>query len=186
MSYDFHLFRVLPHSNPIDAYKQAFAKRQFNDAQDGRGWRAERINLSKAVPTNERIVTALVCQLPSLTLYEHDYASLAELESICLREASHYKDLELTDSNLGLQITLFDNTAAIAIPFWPLEEERARNALSAAWICLRVLESEGGFSTYDPQVGRVLNLDSDFEAIVQVYRGMLNTVNRKLRTPQGP
>lgn len=72
-----------------------------------------------------------------------------------------YRELELTDSHSGLQIILFDETAALTIPFG----KHLEKTLSFAWDCLNVLEVEGHFAVYDSQVGKILNLKADFDVV---------------------
>jgi hypothetical protein len=185
VSYDFYLFNIPAGVAPAEAYKQRFeqqetktvAKKISVDNQDTSTVRIEQLKL--------RLAEALILKCPSLKLYERDYARLAKSRSIDESEARRrYRNLDLTDSELGLQVSLFDDTVAIAIPFWRADNEKAEKTLRAAWEYLEILESAGGFTTYDPQAGRILKLDSDFSAILKAYRGLLDTVDRALRNSQ--
>lgn len=179
MSYDFQLFHVPPGADPLSTYE-----RQLADRTSVKEHKPNPLDLSKE-QTKQRLTVALTRQLPTLELHEIDYAGLAKVKSIDETEARrHYRGLELTDNDTGLQVSLFDESAAIAMPYWRLDRQKAAATLRAAWQCLQLLEREGGFSTYDSQVGKILNLDSDFDTILSEYAGVIETVDRTLRQPR--
>jgi len=185
MGYDFHLFRVPLGVNAIVAYAEQLKDQEAKAMErmagiDNRGL----IDPSKE-QIKEQLARALLARRPSLKLVERDYAQLAKAKSIDESEARRqFRELELNERGLGLQVTIFDDSAAVQIPFWRADNEKAEKTLRAAWECLKILESAGGFTTYDPQAGRILKLDSDFSAILKAYRGLLDTVDRALRNSQ--
>jgi hypothetical protein len=64
----------------------------------------------------------------------------------------------------GIQISIFDDSVGIRFPYWHTGKQ-AERVLREVWEYLEILERIGNFRTYDPQLGRVLNLrnDSDFQ-----------------------
>ena len=75
-----------------------------------------------------------------------------------------FRDIELNDERHSIQITLFDDAAGVALSPSETVDECTR-AMTLLWDCLEILHSRGGFSAFDPQVGKLLNLDSDFDLV---------------------
>lgn len=179
MSYDFYLFRVPYGLNPMAAYEQQLAEWKATRVKGADRWGA--IDPRKE-EVKQRLASALIARYPQLELFQRDYAVIAKTRSISEAEARRrYRDLELHDLRLDLQVNLFDHTASVAIAFVPRDRHQAEARLRAVWTCLRVLEAEGGFSTYDSQVGQVLHLDSDFESVLEQYLTAAGMVDRTLR-----
>jgi len=82
--------------------------------------------------------------------------------------ASH---IELDDRALWIQVSIFQDAAGIGMHPGGFTTAKYIEALRFAWDCLEILEREGGFATYDTQVGRVLHLASDFEAVLATLAG---------------
>jgi hypothetical protein len=82
--------------------------------------------------------------------------------------ASH---IELDDRALWIQVSLFQDAAGIGMHPGGFTTAKYIEALRFAWDCLEILEREGGFATYDTQLGRVLHLPSDFEAVLATLAG---------------
>jgi hypothetical protein len=182
MSYGFYLFHVPAGIDPVEAYKTRL-EREEADGMTGLGINPGPLDLDKE-RVKQQLAAGLIAQHPAFRPAVRDYAKIAKASSIDETEARRRnRHLELTDGELGLQVTLFDDTAAVAIPFWRSGKEKAENTLRVAWKCLKVLESQGNLSTYDTQVGKVLNLDGDFEMILSGYAGMIRTVDNTLRNP---
>ena len=67
------------------------------------------------------------------------------------------KGIELNgpaEESNGIQITLFDDEASVTVPFWH-HGAAARRVFEEIWTYLQIMEREGGFFTYDPQIDRV-------------------------------
>src|SRR5579864_1881829 len=164
MSYDFQLFRVPVGVDPMSAYEMHLGQQRARAASRHRGedyW-------GSVDPLKEKMKRQLSATLirshPELQLSERNYVELARIKSINEDEARRrYRDLELSDLELGLQVLLFDDTAYVTLSFDPENRAKAETRLQTAWGCLMVLEREGSFSTYDSQAGKILHLDSDFE-----------------------
>ena len=182
MSYNFQLFRVPDGADPISAYDAHCAREKERVASRRRGedsWGA--IDPLKE-QMKRRLSETLIASHPELQVSGRDYARLAKTKSIAEDEARRrYRDLELTDLDSGLQITLFDDTAFVTLSFGPTDRNAAGSRFHAAWECLKVLEEEGGFSTYDSQTGKILHLNSDSEIVLHAYLGASGIVESNLR-----
>lgn len=159
MSYDLHLLRVPPGedvSHVLDLHL---------DAQD------EELNPGPLVPALEdekqRLAKALMQFNPALRIAAFDYAGLAAMYDIDEREARRrYRHVEVNaDDYTGIQITLWDSVADVTFPYWHAGEQ-ARRVLLQVWDYLALLQSQGGFVLYDPQLERVIDLDVDFDAVL--------------------
>jgi hypothetical protein len=113
----------------------------------------------------QRLAAALVASNPDLKKFERNYARIAAEESISESEARRrFRNVELNDHRHSLQIVLFDDEPGVSFSFTGKGEDCV-DAVRTLWGCLQVLESEGGYRTYDPQIGRVLDLNSDFDSV---------------------
>ena len=182
MSYDFDLFYVPAGVDPIVAYKRQLAEQERRAINRRNNINNSDPRNSSRQEKNRALAKALTDAHPALKQAGGNYEEVVASSSIgqveARRQSTH---LELNDLDLGLQIMLFDDTASVAIPFWRSEREKAKNTLRAAWECLLVLESQGGYSVYDNQVGKVLDLGSDFDTVLDGYAGMTNIVDKALR-----
>lgn len=182
MSYDFQLFRVPDGADPASAYDAHRILEKARAASRRRGEnRWDPVDPS-ADEAKRRVSGALVASLPVLRCVERDYRELARTKSITEDEARRrYRDLELSDIESGLQVLLFEDAAYITLPFDPESQSNVEVRLRAAWTCLEVLAREGGFSTYDSQLGKILNLNTDFPAVLQGFLAASEEVNQILR-----
>ena len=174
MGYGFDLVHLPSGVDRMEAYKKNLEEQEARALERSRGLD----NLGPLDPSKEqvkqRLATALMAKHPSLELSKRDYAKIAKARSIDEAEARRrFRNLEVNEKRWNIQINLFDDTAGISLAFVG-DGEESRNALRVVWDCLQVLESEGGFSTYDPQAGKVLNLESDFDTVFKYYAGDVN------------
>lgn len=179
MSYDFQLFRVSNGVDPISGFvleQKARAARHKRDACD-------RLVVNPLKEEEKRRLSdALIASYPDLRLFERDYMALAKNKSIGEEEARYrYRDLELNDLRLGLQVHLFDDTASITLGFERESKDRSETRLRAAWTCVTLLEREGAFSTYDPQLGKILKLEFEFQTVLATFLAANEKVNTSLR-----
>lgn len=87
-------------------------------------------------------------------------------------------ELNSTADNRGIQITLFDNEASVSLSYGPQEESGMRRSLDEIWRCLATMREAGGYFVFDPQLGRVLDLAVDLEAVAVCYgqaNGLVST-----------
>jgi len=169
MSYGLDLVRLPPGLDPEVAYKKQ-SEETARELAGPHGADPGPIDPKKE-DTKRSLATALMARHPSLRLAQPDFAEIARLNNIDLSEAKRrFRDLELNEEGYSIQITLFDDAAGVAFSFSGAFEE-CKKALRLLWDCLDILRSKGGFSAFDPQVGKVLNLSSDFDLVLHTACG---------------
>ena len=164
MSYDLHLFRPQPGVELIATAHSLLAD-QDSDAQS-----PGPVDLA-AEERKEALAAALQSLNPALERFRFDYSEIARLQAVSEDEARRrWRRIELNgpDGSSGIQITLQDSSAAIAVPYWH-QGDKARNTWAELWSYLDVLERQGGYRTYDPQLEKVLDLGLDREAVLTAY-----------------
>ncbi|HKF48724.1 MAG TPA: hypothetical protein VKB38_15305 [Terracidiphilus sp.] len=115
----------------------------------------------------QRLASALIARDPDLKKFERNYAKIAAGRSISEAEARRIiRNIELNDHRNHIQIDLRDDEGSIGFSPEGRGDACARS-VRILWDCLRVLESEGGYSAWDPQINRLLNLDSDYDTLVK-------------------
>lgn len=127
------------------------------------------------VPAKEerkrRVAAALRARNPALTPFAFGIEEIAKFRKITVEEAKReYRHIELNgpDNGNGIQIMLFDDEASVTVPYWH-QGAVARQVFEEIWSYLKIIEREGGFFTYDPQLGRVLDLGKDFRPALEAY-----------------
>jgi hypothetical protein len=172
VSYGFDLV-TLP--SGIDR-NEAFRKKLEEQARAFQGVNPGSGELGPVDPSKEqakgRLAAALQARHPTLEVDTPDYSAIAKDKSISEAEARRrFRDVELNEHELSIQILLFDDAAGATFSFAG-DPQACVNALRVLWDCLEILESDGGFSTYDPQIDKVLDLNSDFEAVLKCACGV--------------
>lgn len=71
-------------------------------------------------------------------------------------------------NGVPLQILIGADEVGMNVPYGS-SANAARDALAAMFRCATIVEREGGFFTYDPQLGRVLDLSRDFDNVLDSY-----------------
>lgn len=169
MSYGFDLVHLPAGVDRYEAYNQVL-KRKTSERNRGV------VDPGPIDPVKEqlkqRLAAALMARHPTIDLYERDYPGIAKARGIDEAEARRlFRTVELNEKEKGFQILLFDDGAGASFSFVGPPRECTR-AFRALWDCLEVLESEGGFSTYDTQIDKVLELKSDFEIVLKQVCGV--------------
>jgi hypothetical protein len=169
MSYVIDLVRLPANVDPEAAYKERSKQKEEELAKShvvDPGPIDPRKQQAKA-----QLARALVTHHPGLRISQPDFAALARRHSIDISEARcRFRHIELNDGQHSIQIILFDDTAGASFSFSGAFEG-CQEAMRLLWGCLEILRSHGGFSAFDPQVGKVLNLDSDFDRVVKTACG---------------
>jgi hypothetical protein len=168
MSYIIDLVRLPANVDPEAAYRQRSREKEEELAkhQGDPGPVDPRKQEAK-----ELLARALVTHHPGLRVAQPDFAALARRHGIDISEARRrFRNIELNDEQHSIQIILFDDTAGAAFAFSGAFDE-CQKAMRLLWSCLETLRSQGGFSAFDSQVGKVLNLDSDFDRVVKTACG---------------
>ena len=184
MSYDLHLVRIPPGADAqavVDASVAMDEEAQLNPGEPD----------PAKEETKRRLAAALQAVNPLLTAFPFNYSELARLEKITEQEARRrFRHVELNgpeDGN-GIQITLFDDTVTITIPYWH-HGYKAQQAFREIWSYLEVLEGGGGLRSYDPQLERGLSLGTDFQAVLAKYGdgvGFTDQVAADITDPSRP
>ncbi|HEY9776577.1 MAG TPA: hypothetical protein V6C81_22635 [Planktothrix sp.] len=182
MSYDFELFRPAPEMDLTRALEQ------FHQEEEAR------VVSGAATPYDEakefakkKIRDVLLHHNAKLIVTEsHSKAKENSLEDCEKKSATVIQFDEPEEIGTGLQITLSDDSANVTVPYWHLAGE-ANAVFHEVWDYLLILEDEGGFRTYDPQVDHVLDLRLDFEKVALTYmrtsRAMAPTLAGKTEKP---
>ena len=171
MSYDFHLF------NPS-------LDRESNTSIKGSGdAESAAINPGPIDPDAEHrkreLAEALIRSNPELEIFQFGFERIAELEGVTVDEARiRYRHLELNGSEdgNGIQITLFDHSVSITVPYWHTGSDAAK-VFQEIWMYLRILKSHGKLSVFDPQLDRIINLDTDYDDVVNRYTGVVERID---------
>lgn len=119
----------------------------------------------------ERLATLLRDVNPNLEASRPESARAAEPNEAAEREArARHREIEMHDSSdrTGVQITLRDDSAAIAVPFWH-HRDQANAVIDEVWDYLQVLTDRGHMIAYDPQLHQVLNLRDDKLVVLKGY-----------------
>ena len=169
MSYSFELFRIPEGIEPDSAWNKHIEEQETRMLERIRGV----YNYGETDPDKQRskhqLAASLIAHIPSLKMFMPDYTKIAKAKSISEPEARRrFRDVELNEHQLRIQITLFDDSVGLSIA--AAGREHLRHALQTAWSCLRILSSDGGFAIHDSQIGAVLNLNTDFNTVFECYR----------------
>src|SRR5258706_5346236 len=134
--------------------------------------------LPRCEVAKRKLADSLRTKQPLLDEFVFDHDALAKSHRIDRAEAQRrWRHIELNLESVGLQISLFDDWATVTLAYWHTGGE-ARNALSCAWACLKTIIGELGYRVYDTQLGRTLDLEADFDPVVDLYGGTISAVNK--------
>lgn len=78
--------------------------------------------------------------------------------------------IEIMDEIEGIRISLYHNGGHISIPYWFTEDEIINLAFETARQYLRLILRIADYKIYDPQLGRVVNLEADLQAMIATYK----------------
>lgn len=167
MSYDLYLFKPKAGIDPLETVDEIFSEE------------SDEINPGIPYPEKEArkhlLANALVNLNPELQVFPFGFKELAEMDKISVEEAKiKYRHLELNgaDDGNGIQITLYDDSAEVTVPYWHGGAD-AKKVFNEIWSYLKVIENETGFMTYDPQLEKILNLSTDLLEVVEIYQSVI-------------
>ena len=175
MSYDFILFRP---RDGIDPHDLVAAE---NDSVE-RGVRDPRVEALK-----RKIADALLARDPQLDVFAPDFDEISKLHKLSVEEAyERFRQIEINDTaSSGIQITLFDESASITVPYWH-KGAAARETFGRLWPLIEIVCSEGKFEVFDPQLDRVIEAQS-FDDVVECYAKVTARMDDMLgRAPRRP
>jgi len=178
MSYGFDLVRLPAGIDRYEAYNQLLEEKNTVSVRNPDGVDPGPIDPVKE-QLKQRLAAALMTRHPTIDLYRRDYSQIAKGRGVDEAEARRlFRTVELNDKEMGFQILLFDDGAGASFSFVGPPRE-CTPALQVLWDCLEVLESEGGFSTYDTQIDKILDLKTDFDIVLKYACGVDRAEDRK-------
>jgi hypothetical protein len=178
MSYGFDLVRLPAVVERLEAYKQILKAKNTESVRNPDGVNSGPID-PVAEKRKQRLAAVLTARHPTIVPYRRDYLQIAKGRGIDEAEARRlFRTVELNDKELGFQILLFDDGAGASFSFVGASQECTR-AFRVLWDCLKLLESEGGLSTYDSQIDKVLDLKTDFDIVLRYACGVDRAEGRK-------
>jgi hypothetical protein len=145
MSYDFVLFRPADGADP----------RGIGGDDDGESGPRD----PAAEALKRRIADALLAHDSALSEHIFDHDEVARVNKIPVAAAyERYRYIELSDiaGRSGTQITLFDQHAAVTVPYWHEDNAVGRAQLQRVWACIDVLCGVSGYEVFDLQLDRVI------------------------------
>ncbi len=140
----------------------------------------------KAEAMKRKVADALLAKDARLELFKPDFDEIAKLYKMPVAEAfERFRDIELTDTASGMQIQLYDDGAALSIPYWH-SGDAARGVLEQVWSAIEIICRETGYEVFDPQLDRVIDVNA-FADVLETYAGatarMEAMVGRELKKP---
>ena len=177
MSYDFRLFTPRAGVDPQDMFE-----RDVDEME--RGPRDPSIEARK-----KKVADALIAHDARLELFQPDFNKIAKLHRISPAEAyDRMRHLEINDTaqkSSGIQIMLFDDSAALTIPYWH-KHDAAERVLRQAWGYIDIMCRECSYEVYDPQLGRVIDTGA-FDDVLWTYASMTERMDTMIgNAPKKP
>ena len=176
MSYDFHL---VPDKNTDDVLAEVHARFEHQE---------EEINPGPLIPEKEEwknwLAGLLIKSNPNLRPFEFGFSAIARKYNWTEEEAHvRFRHIELNgpDDGNGIQITLYDESADITVPYWH-QPEAAVVVFDEIWKYLTILADNGNLAVYDPQLDRILDLAKDQGEVVQRYGTVVEKVPDIIKT----
>lgn len=126
----------------------------------------------------ERVAAALTAHDPGLERSRCDFDETARPEEITAEEAkrsSRHIEFNTPADGPGIQIQLFDREASVTVPYWHTRKTAAA-VFDKAFGYLRIMVRTGGYFVFDPQLGRVLDLQKDLPECAAAYTGATSRV----------
>jgi len=180
MSYDIHLVLADSGDNRLESVRTLVERSDEAGINSGPG------NPEKEA-RKQRLLGLLLRDNPDVQPFQFNYAVIAAQDGISEDEARiRYRHIELNgpDDGNGVQITLYDDTADITVPYWH-QPPRASIVFEEMWRYLDILEREGGFAVYDPQLDRLLDLATDRPFVLKEYGKGVSLTSRIIADVEG-
>jgi hypothetical protein len=150
-----------PGEDPADAFEALM------EAEEGEttAWTDEQVARA------EKLAASLQALNPRLERFIFDYAEVAKALGVTepeAREQWRHIELNTQEGDNPIQVTIHADHASLTMPYW-YTGDRARHTISEALSYLAVLAREAGWTIFDPQIERVLDLDRDVNDVVSAY-----------------
>jgi hypothetical protein len=167
MSYDVMLLHSAPGENPL-----ALAHARLETAAE----RRPGLFTSAIARRNTRLVAALLAYNPALRAITHTSAAAPEDARASLGDAQQIL-LQAAGTSSGIDIYLFEETAALHVPYWHTRE-RAAETIAELWEYMAIIQREADYVAYDPQLDRMLDLAHDQPAVLRAYQSTTTNLKR--------
>ena len=151
MSYDLRLYPAPEGVDANAAYEQII-HREESEAVDINQW-VKRVLPESSRARMQGLADALTNRWPHFEQFE---------------PASPLPWIELNDEELQIQVSVYEQSASITMPYF---RQRTTERMECLMGCLNLCREYCGYVAYDPQLGRVVTAD-DSDAIAAVYRGI--------------
>jgi len=178
MSYDLYLLSPVPGEEPLKtAHAKCAVESDVINPGPPRG---------DAETRKRHLMQELVAENPALEPFQFGYAEIARTHGFSEEEARvRYRHIELNgpDDGNGIQITLYDDGADITVPYWHAPPA-ARLVFEEVWRYLRRLHDASGFFVYDPQLDRVIDVETDLSDVVARYNSVVAKLSQILDQAQ--
>ena len=133
----------------------------------------------------EKIAKALLDYNPQLERFEFDHGEMAEHAGEAVDEGNKaftHIELNTPESGLATQITIFNTTVSITVPYWYSGQDADKVFDNIAEYA-KVIRRAAGYFVYDPQTDAVFDPLTESNFGVDLYKSMTvkveNLVNRK-------
>lgn len=81
--------------------------------------------------------------------------------------------IKVLDEVEGIRITLYAHGAQVSIPFWYTDSAIIEVAFQTAQHYIRIILSHTGYAVYDPQLGRIVDIERDLPEMIAAYKQAL-------------
>jgi hypothetical protein len=178
VSYDLYAIPVLPAEDPADAFDVLMAAEE----DEATTWTDDQIARA------EQLAARLQALNPRLERFVFDYPEIAKTLGVTEAEARAQRrhiELNTPDGDNPIQVAIEADHASLTVPYW-YTGDRARATMREALSYLSVLAREAGWTVFDPQIERVLDLTRDLDEVVSAYEVGSRHVAELTHEPRGP
>ena len=169
MSYDFHLFRPIVGEAPLITAQSVHEKELTLDPNKDQ--------------VKRKVAEVLRAANRSLVEFEIDHEIIASTQKIPIEQARYdYRHIELNVEAKGIQITLFEDSAAVTVPYWHSDSLVAESVMREIWGYIRIISRETGFFIYDSQLEKIIDLSSDFQSVLEAYCASVLAIRELFKT----
>lgn len=130
--------------------------------------------------TKLKIAKALIDYDPKLESFQFDYNEIARLQGINIDEAKetfNHIELNTPEGELATQITVFDNTVSITVPYW-YSGDTAQEVFNNISQYAKIIRQTVGYFVYDPQTDKVYDPITENIFGLDIYKSMTDQVKR--------
>jgi hypothetical protein len=71
---------------------------------------------------------------------------------------------------------LFPDEVGITVPYWH-EDDAAREVFKQIWEYLKIIQEITRYVIFDPHLGKLIDLQTDFDGVLSVYLGTVDHID---------